>query len=222
MVVGQQPIKNAAIFVDGQNLYRAAKDAFGYHYPNYDIKLLSEWICSSRGWNLSDIYFYTGVPDPQDNGLWHSFWTRKLSHMGRLGIKLFSRSLRYHNEDFACSSCNKMYTSLVGHEKGVDVRIALDVIRLAHAKMFDIAVIFSQDQDLSEVVDEVRTISTEQQRLLKVLSAFPVSPTSKNSRGIKNTEWIKIDKKVYDSCIDPTDYRSPPVDPTLSSETETI
>ncbi|HSV43754.1 MAG TPA: hypothetical protein VLJ10_04285 [Candidatus Bathyarchaeia archaeon] len=33
--------KNAVIFVDGQNLYRAVKNAFGYHYPNYDIQLLS-------------------------------------------------------------------------------------------------------------------------------------------------------------------------------------
>ncbi len=47
MITNQLPVKNAAIFVDGQNLYRAAKDAFGYHYPNYDIKLLSEWVCSS-------------------------------------------------------------------------------------------------------------------------------------------------------------------------------
>jgi len=211
MAPSEPKVKNAIVFVDGQNLYRAAKDAFGYHYPNYDIKLLSENICSSRGWTLKSIYFYTGVPDPQDDALWHGFWSKKLSHMGRLGIKLFSRSLRYHNEDFTCPSCNKIYTSLVGHEKGVDVRIALDVIRLAHQKMYDVAIILSQDQDLSEVADEVRTISIEQHRWIKVASAFPVSPTYKNTKGINKTEWVKIDKKTYDSCIDPTDYRTPPV-----------
>ena len=29
-------IKRAVIFVDGQNLYHAAREAFGYTYPNYD------------------------------------------------------------------------------------------------------------------------------------------------------------------------------------------
>lgn len=30
-------IKRAVTFVDGQNLYRSAKEAFGYHFPNYDV-----------------------------------------------------------------------------------------------------------------------------------------------------------------------------------------
>lgn len=200
-------LKNAIVFVDGQNLYRAAKDAFGYNYPNYDIKLLSEKVCSANGWKLTTVYFYTGVPDLQDNIFWHNFWSKKLSYMGRMGIKLFSRSLRYHNKDFTCPSCNKVYTSLVGHEKGVDVRIALDVIRLGHEKKYDVAVIFSQDQDLSEVADEVRRISIEQSRWIKVASVFLKSPTSKNTKGINNTDWIKIDRQIYDSCIDPNDYR---------------
>ncbi len=207
MTIVEPKIKNAIVFVDGQNLYRAAKDSFGYNYPNYNIKLLSEKICSLQGWNLTTVYFYTGVPDPQDNALWHNFWSKKLSYMGRLGIKLFTRSLRYHNRDFLCPSCNKTYTSLVGHEKGVDVRIALDVIRLAHERKYDVAVIFSQDQDLTEVADEVRRISIEQDRWIKIASAFPKSPTSRNGKGINNTEWIKIDKKTYDACIDLNDYR---------------
>jgi uncharacterized LabA/DUF88 family protein len=202
-------VKNTIVFVDGQNLYGAAKDAFGYNYPNYDIKRLSEKICTNRGWSLTGIYFYTGIPNSQDDAFWHNFWSKKLSYMGRLGIKIFSRSLRYHNKDFMCPSCNKTYTSLVGHEKGVDVRIALDVIRLAHEKKYDVGVIFSQDQDLSEVADEVRRISIEQNRWIKLASAFPKSPTSKNTKGINNTEWIQIDKKMYDTCIDPNDYRNP-------------
>lgn len=27
--------------MDGQNLYHAAREAFGYNYPNYDIKALA-------------------------------------------------------------------------------------------------------------------------------------------------------------------------------------
>ncbi|MBM3244624.1 MAG: NYN domain-containing protein [Candidatus Omnitrophica bacterium] len=207
MARSEPKVKNTIVFVDGQSLYRSAKDAFGYFYPNYDIKLLSENICKRQVWALKDIYFYTGVPDPQDNAFWHKFWSKKLSYMGRLGIKIFSRSLRYHNEDFTCPSCKKKYTSLVGHEKGVDVRIALDVIRLAHEKQYDVAIILSQDQDLSEVADEVRRISHEQNRWIKISSSFPISPTKKDNRGINKTDWLTIDRKLYDSCIDPNDYR---------------
>jgi len=199
--------KRAFIFIDGQNLYHATKEAFGYNYPNYNIKLLSEQICLSHGWELSGMHFYTGIPDPQDNSHWHKFWSKKLSHMGRLGVKIFSRSLRYHNKDFRCPSCNKTYTSLVGHEKGVDIRIALDVIRFAHEKLYDIAIIFSQDQDLTEVASEIRKIMIEQKRWIRIASAFPISPTYDNKRGIDKTDWIKIDKKTYDTCIDLTDYR---------------
>ena len=200
-------VKKAIIFVDGQNLYYAAKEAFGYTYPNYDIKKLSEKICLAHKWRIIEIRFYTGIPDLQDNAFWHNFWSKKLSYMGRTGINLFSRNLRYQNEETKCSSCGKISTTLVGHEKGIDVRMALDIVRLAHQKKYDVAVIFSQDQDLSEVADEVRRISIEQKRWIKIVSAFPISPTKKDNRGINKTDWIKIDKQTYDSCIDPNDYR---------------
>lgn len=38
----EPPEKRAIVFVDGQNLYHAAKESFGYPYPNYDILRLSE------------------------------------------------------------------------------------------------------------------------------------------------------------------------------------
>jgi uncharacterized LabA/DUF88 family protein len=41
---------------------------------------------------------------------------------------------------------------LVGEEKGMDVRLAVDVVRMAREKLYDVALIFSQDQDLSEAV----------------------------------------------------------------------
>ena len=73
---------------------------------------------------------------------------------------------------------------------------------------YDVALIFSQDQDLSEVADEVRSISAAQDRWIKLACAFPVSPTYDNTRGINKTDWIEIDRAVYDACLDPTDYRA--------------
>ena|SRR3989338_3151521 len=199
-------IKRTVVFIDGQNLYRSAKEAFGYFFPNYDVKLLSEKICAGQGWQIDEIRFYTGVPDLRDDVLWHNFWNKKLVRMGQRGITIFSRALRYRNQIVKLPDGTN-YTFLVGQEKGIDVRIALDIIRLAHEQVFDVCLVFSQDQDLSEVADEVRRISVEQNRWIKIASAFPISPTSKNKRGINKTDWITIDRQIYDSCIDPSDYR---------------
>ena len=78
---------------------------------------------------------------------------------------------------------------------------------MARRGEFDVGLIFSQDQDLSEVADEVRTIANEKQRWIKVASAYPVSPTSKNTRGINKTDWVQVDRALYDTCIDARDYR---------------
>lgn len=91
-------------------------------------------------------------------------------------------------------------------EKGVDLRLGLDVIQAALAKDLDVALIFSQDQDLTEVADEIRNISITNDRWIRVASAFPSSPATRNRRGIDTTQWLPFDKKTYDGCIDPTNY----------------
>jgi hypothetical protein len=126
--------------------------------------------------------------------------------MSRQGIRTFSRSLRYRNQTIALPD-GTQHVALVGQEKGIDVRLALDVVRGALRDEYDVALVFSQDQDLSEVADEVRTIATQQDRWIKIASAFPASPTSTNKRGINKTDWIQITRAEYDRCIDPNDYR---------------
>ncbi len=130
--------------------------------------------------------------------------------MGKQGVTVFSRPLRYRNVKVRLPD-GTFHTFLSGEEKGVDVRLALDVIRLAHAGAYDVALIFSQDQDLSEVAAEIRYIAREQFRWIKIASAFPRSPASRNRRGINKTDWIPIDRALYDTCLDPRDYRPPRV-----------
>lgn len=166
-------------------------------------------VSQSQGWDLAQVRFYTGIPNQADNPVWHGFWSRKLAIMGRQGVHVFSRSLRYRNQIVRLPDGNT-HTFLAGEEKGIDVRIAVDVIGMAHRKQYDVAVIFSQDQDLSEVAEEVRLIGREQNRWIKVASAFPSSPTSRNRRGVEKTDWIRVDRGMYDACLDRRDYRAQP------------
>jgi len=131
---------------------------------------------------------------------------RKLAVMGRQNVHIYSRSLRYRTKVVRLPDGTEK-TYLSGEEKGIDVRIAIDLIRLAHRKSYDVALVFSQDQDLSEVADEIKVISGEQSRWIKMACAFPVSPASRNKRGINGTDWIRIAKATYDLCIDRRDYR---------------
>lgn len=194
------------MFVDGQNLYFGAKNAFGYKHPNYDIRKLSETLCAQQGWELGSVQFYTGIPDAEDNAFWNHFWVAKLASMGRRGVVVYSRKLRYRNQTVRLPGGAK-HSFLVGQEKGIDIRIALDIVRCVRKKVCDVILVLSQDQDLSEVADEVRLIASEQSRWVKIASAYPDSPTTQNRKGVNKTDWIRIGRDVYDQCLDPADYR---------------
>lgn len=198
--------KRAIAFIDGQNLFHAAKHAFGHTHPNYDVAALAQAVCRQQGWGLWEVRFYTGVHTIRDNAFWHHYWSAKLAVMGTRGVKIFKRPLKYRNQAVVLPDGNTTVVS-VGQEKGIDVRIALDMVRLARENAYDVALLFSQDQDLSEAVDEVRQISIEQARWIKVACAFPASPTLDNKRGVNRTEWILLDQALYDACLDPGDYR---------------
>jgi hypothetical protein len=138
--------------------------------------------------------------------MWNHFWVAKCAQMGREGVVTFTRPLMYRNKEVKLPD-GTTHTFLDGDEKGIDLRIALDVIRLAHSNSYDAAILVCRDQDFSEVADEIRTISQEKNRWIKIASAYPYSPAVKTFRGINKTEWIQIDRATYDACIDKRDYR---------------
>jgi len=187
--------KRVVAFVDGQNLFYAAKQAFGYNFPNYDPLKLARLVCERQiRWNLDKLYFYTGMPSLVRDEARHLFWEAKLASMGRNDmVQTFSRPLVYRNG--------------VAQEKGIDVRLALDAVRLVHKAVYDVALIFSQDQDFTELATEIRRIAADQNRWIKVACAYPVSPDSLNKRGIDKTDWIFIDQTLYDQAVDPANYR---------------
>lgn len=91
--VPSEPVdKRAVAFFDGQNLFHAARIAFGYTWLNYDPKALAAAVCGSRNWRLTQTRFYTGVPDAGDDPFWSHFWTHKLAMLGRQSVHVYSAS----------------------------------------------------------------------------------------------------------------------------------
>jgi uncharacterized LabA/DUF88 family protein len=199
-------MNRAVAFYDVQNLYRHAKDAFGHTHPNFDPIKLHTAICNQNGWDVGQIRYYTGVPPVERSPKWHAYWTARLLSLKRQKVETITRPIRYRDQIFLMPDGTK-FIKTTPQEKGIDVRLAIDLVSMAHRNLYDIAVIYSQDQDLAEVVDAVRQVAQEQQRKIQIASAFPVGPYASAHRGIKDTSWIKIEQDFYNHCLDPRDYR---------------
>ncbi|WP_274374518.1 NYN domain-containing protein [Aminithiophilus ramosus] len=195
----QEPqTKRLHVFFDCQNLFHACRKAWDYDCPNFDPLKLSRFLSKMHpDWTLKKVHVYTGIHDSKVNPRLHSFWTNKLALLNQSPqVEIITRPLRY-------TSCDGIK---VAREKGIDVRIALDLVRLARTNEFDVAALFSQDNDFREVSDEIRAIAREFDRWIKIASAFPGVP---NAKGIDRTDWIPVPKEDYDRCIDPNDYSAP-------------
>lgn len=196
------------VFVDGQNLYHCLREAFSVTHPNYDLMKLSRALCEKSGsqFLLKQVRFYTGYPSISDDAFWGLFWQKKLLSISRQGIHKYARQLKYRQKTIKLSDGSEhKYT--VAEEKGIDVRIAIDILKLALDNQYDCAMILSQDQDLSEAVDEVKKIARARGSKIFVKCAYPLGSGTINKRGINNTDWLQFDKALYEHCIDPTDYR---------------
>ncbi len=152
------------------------------------------------------VRFYTGVPDPRRDGRWHGYWANRLLAMRRRGIVVERRPIRYHKHAIKLAD-GSIETEYIPREKGIDLRLGLDVVRLARTDQLDVAVIFSQDQDLAEVVGEIKDIARDAGRWIKVVSAYPSGPEATAERGIDGAEWYRMEQPFYDACLDERDYR---------------
>jgi len=191
------------VFFDGQNLYHGAKEAWRpqpavgystYSWPSYDVeKLAATLVSATPGRTLTQIRFYTGVPDPKlgpTEHFWHSFWSRKLRYLKNRGVIIYKGRI-----------------NASGQEKGVDVSLAIDLVKLTYEQQYEVAIIVSQDWDFGPAVRLAKEIAKNQGRRLTYESSFPLGPGTKSDRGIPGTIWIPIDKATYDACFDPQDYR---------------
>ena len=195
------PLSPRAIaFIDGQNLFASARDAFAIRTPSLDVVALSRAVAAARGWELAEVRFYSGVPTVKDNERLHDAWTSQLRGMRARGVDVTVRPLRRHRKRVRLDD-GRTVEGAVLEEKGIDVRIALDVVRAVAEDRCDVILLFSQDQDFAEVALEVRTMSRERQRWLKIASAFPVGDGTVNRRGVDRTDWLPIDRATYESCL---------------------
>lgn len=120
------------------------------------------------------------------------FWERKIFQYNREGASVEWRQLRYD-----ANAPN-------GREKGIDVRIALDLVRAAVMQPASSIVIFSQDSDLKEAVDEAKMLVPAGTNRGRIYCAFPID-RRRFRGGIHGADWLPLEKAELDGCIDPVE-----------------
>lgn len=73
--------------------------------------------------------FYTGVPTAARDPDWRAYWNNRLLAMRRTGIMVVSRDLKYHAIE-VLGPDGAIDTVEVPREKGIDIRLALDIVRM--------------------------------------------------------------------------------------------
>ena len=169
-------IMRVVTYIDGQNLYHLAREAWGtdggvldtpYNWPSYDVaKLAAALVAVSPDRMLAKVCFYTGVPS---SGRWHQFWNGKLRRLRNQGIIVTRGAVSRH-----------------GREKGTDISLAIDLVTDAYEQEYDVAIIVSQDADFAPAVRRAKEVARKQGRALTFESSFPVIP-GKRPRGIPGT-----------------------------------
>jgi uncharacterized LabA/DUF88 family protein len=202
-----EPAKKTHIFIDGQNFYLSARTAFGLRYPDFDTRAVADTIARKvSGQEADHIHFYTGMPVQKFSPRWFEFWTNKIAAMEAEGIETFTRPLRYIHETDPQSPTG--YKILSTREKGIDLRIALDVMEVARRTDVENIVIVSRDQDFQEVIEKIETMCAFERRDIGLWSAYPDGGNGPSHlRGIDGTKEVIIDREEYARCIDRTDYR---------------
>lgn len=181
--------------------------------PNCEIAKLAKAVTDvAPNRTLIATFYYIGVPRLEHDERNHNWWQRKLAATGRTGVNVVRRNLKPRELRINLSGVvHHESTSRKLIEKGIDLRLGLDLVKHTRLNAFDLAIIFSQDRDLAEAVDDAYEIAKEQHRRIAIECTFPVAAEQPQQSGIRRTTNREFDKAFYDACIDPTDYSGQPL-----------
>lgn len=146
---------NAIVFIDGNNFYYKLKETIlnkdehytllAFDYSNFARKLIGDN-------SLVEIRYYIGAvkrqagEDREKSERLYSNQQKLIAKLNGHGAKVVLGTLIQHPD--------KSF-----HEKGVDVRLAVEMIRLAREDKYDIAYLISSDTDLVPAVEEVHSFN---------------------------------------------------------------
>jgi uncharacterized LabA/DUF88 family protein len=132
-------VERVAIFIDGSHFYHGLKNYI--HRTDIDFEKLGEVLCAGR--QLIRTYYYNAPVNRQDGEAKYRSQQKffdKLNHVPYLTVKL--------------GRLERRPGGLA--EKGVDIKIAIDLLKLAYDDVYDVAILVSGDGDFAYAVNAVK------------------------------------------------------------------
>ena len=173
-------MKRVAVFIDGSNFYNGLRDNVGR--MDVDFHRFGNKLAEMAEGELLRIYYYNAKVDPEfdpDNFEKQQRFITHLAHTPHLTLRL-GKLVYYQVRGEEAATGRKHYAV----EKGLDVKLAIDLVRLAVNRACEVAVIVSGDKDLADVVEYGKEMG------IIVCSAF-------FPRGLSEALATRADKVFY-------------------------
>jgi len=166
-------MSNCILFIDGENFLHKVEDVLkeeGINRSKVDLTLIDLnklFKVPLRGFKLSRKIFYAARLH------FHPETKRKSKELIRFQRKLRNQLVKQGYEFIIAGNvrAQKVNNKVIFREKGVDVKIAVDLVTLACDKKLRTAVLCSSDSDLQSAIKELRARGVE-----VVYLGFEMSP----------------------------------------------
>jgi uncharacterized LabA/DUF88 family protein len=192
------------VLIDWQNTYMCAREAFGvkdsYTDGQVDPMKLAKGLAGAsdptdRQRELQQIRVYRGRPDNAREGVAYGAWRRQTAlweNRGADKFKLCTRDLKY--DEYGKP-----------REKGIDVWLAIDLVRAACHRTADRVVVMSTDTDL---VPALMLAVEERGPAFVEVAGWVGSVEAASLLRVPGHRIVhrELSQKAYEVLADPTDY----------------
>jgi len=172
-------MKKAILFVDANNFYHNIKRLFTP--SDIEITKIADFISKEKNLDIFEIRWYTSVPDIELNKVVYMNHMNFLSSLRKKGVKVITRKLQRLStkeikkkrqqfiEDWdLCKVCKPLveasFLDMADNfqkEKGIDVWIAIDIVKEAIRENIDTAILISGDADFVPAFDLIKEIGKD-------------------------------------------------------------
>lgn len=144
--------KRVVVYIDGSNLYYKLKELDIKNITYFRYGGLAGYLAGENRIIVAKRYYVGAVRAKGKD--------KKAVRMQESQVRLFNH-LRSKTEGFSVKKGYLMKSDSVYHEKGVDVKIAVDLLVGAYENMYDTAILLSSDNDLIPAIQKVRHLGKD-------------------------------------------------------------
>lgn len=193
------------VFLDYQNVYMGAREAFRpFGSPSQDGQVdplkLGELLAAKSPFDrdLVGVRVYRGQPDSQKDPRGYAASDRQCQYWRSLPkTTTITRPLQYQ----------RGWPREKAREKGIDVKLAIDIVAMAVRREFDVGVLMSRDTDLKPALEFVHDLNGNPYPRCEVAAWSSRNGYSRRLSIPRRKVWCHwLDESDYQAVSDPTNY----------------